>query len=189
MSTGSGTNHVLTVLVWLFGIFVVFWGCYGIYQEHEQEQKTEQYRSTLTPISRAEFDRQQGTLQAALDDLSAVNPDSPDHEKAQIEAQSLKREIQTQIENQKTPLFETGKDNCKARVKDQEEFPSTVEFKWFGTDSTVDKTARQITVTVDYTAKNMFRSVRAHSKKGVATLVCNAWRIHVMNVAATVTPQ
>jgi hypothetical protein len=90
--------------------------------------------------------RQKGNLQAALDDLAAVNPDSPDYKKAQ----SLTYEIQIQqkyqnysphkVEQetpQEIPHTEAAKRACKEMVKDREEFPSTIEFKWFGTDSTV----------------------------------------------------
>ena len=153
-STSLRANQSLTVSVLLFEVVVAFLVCYSAYSEHKQELKTEPYRSSLSPIQRAELDRAHGDLALAMQDLDAVKQDSPQYDSAQSLRYQIQTESQTGIENQRTPQFETAKDDCKARVKDQEEFPSTVEFKWFGTVSTVDSVARQLTVTVDYTAKN-----------------------------------
>lgn len=139
-----------TVFVWLFGIFLTFLLGYSLNQAGREAYREAAYRSSLTPIRRAELDRERGHLALALQDLDAVNQDSLDYDKAQ----ALKDEIQNQIENRKTPQTKIAERNCRELAKDQEEFPSTVRFKLFGTDSVIDRATRQITVTVDYTAKN-----------------------------------
>jgi hypothetical protein len=129
-----------------------------------QERQTRRTRIT-DPIERANFDRSGNQLDLALEDLAAVNPGSTEYDMAQ----KLKASIAREIESRKPPKTEVAEANCRAAVKDAEKFPSTVGYRWLGTESTVDREAMQITVTVDYTAKNSMGAELPYRMTCIAT--------------------
>ena len=134
------------VLVWLLAISLAGWISYATYQEGQVVH----YRKTLTPLGQAVFDREHGNLSWALSDLRAIKPDSAEFDRAQ----ELIPEVEAEIENRREPHSIRAGRNCKQAAKDGEEFPSTINFVWFGVEVTPDKATKTIGVTVDYTAKN-----------------------------------
>lgn len=85
------------------------------------------------PIELAKFDRSRGDFQTALQDLYVIARFSPQDE----EAQEPERRIRADIEARKPALTQRAEDHFREAVKASEKFPSTVDFKLFGTDSTV----------------------------------------------------
>jgi hypothetical protein len=88
-------------------------------------------------------------LDQALQDLAVVPESSPDY----AAAQSIKNAIEQDIQRI-PPDSNKAERSCRKLVEAEEEFPSTIEYRWFGTQSKTDAASRTITVTVEYSAKN-----------------------------------
>ena len=120
-----------------------------------QTQRYERLRARIEdPVALAKFDRDHGELELALRDLYLVTRASSEYQ----QAQALESEIREQILQRTRPpdvaQADLAERNCRKLVKNNEEFPSTVDYRLFGTDAAVDADTKTITVTVDYTAKN-----------------------------------
>jgi len=106
------------------------------------------------PIMRVRVERNLGDLTNALGDLRQIPPESPDYREAQQMINMITEEQHQPV----TPAnFQAAaEDNCKKTVIANEDFPSTIDWKWFAGTTSEYGGNDIIKVTVDYAASNRF---------------------------------
>jgi sRNA-binding protein len=174
--------YVIIGLVLLVLVYSAVSERFDQYLQERQRIALREEEARMTPLNRAKREGAIGHYDEALRDIDGIPAGSSEYSDAQkyrayvvewkrLDAEAAaeqaahvsvqrararetpeedKRAAASKIESQ----LDRAEKSCKDAVKSREEFPSTVDFKWFNDSPKYDEETGIVTATVNYTAKN-----------------------------------